>query len=229
MNQGNNSILHPWNLSTQEAGEIQKSLVGRLILEGEPHADLIAGVDCSYTRFSDDLYTAIVLYSLKKRMIVELATSCTKAEFPYISGFLAFREGPAVLAAWKKLKRKPGAVIFDGQGIAHPRRLGLAAHLGLWLNLPSVGCGKTRLCGTAREPDFEAGSYSRLLDGKEQIGVVLRTKAGVKPVFVSPGHLVSMEGSRNLILAACQGYRLPEPTRLAHIEVNRFRNEMTGS
>jgi deoxyribonuclease V len=133
-----------------------------------------------------------------------------------VPGLLTFREAPLILAAFEKLKVAPDLVIVDGQGIAHPRRIGLASHLGLCLGLPTIGCAKSRLCGEHEMPGFEAGSYAELRDNGEVIGVVLRTRAGVKPVYVSIGHLIDLPSAVRTVLDCCRGYRLPEPTRLAH-------------
>jgi deoxyribonuclease V len=136
--------------------------------------------------------------------------------FPYVPGLLAFREGPVVLAALEQVSDPPDVLLFDGQGLAHPRRLGLATHIGVLLDRPSIGCAKSRLCGEHEEPPAERGGWVPLRDGDEVIGGVVRTRAGVRPVYVSVGHRVDLETAVSLVVACCTRYRLPEPTRRAH-------------
>ena len=149
--------------------------------------------------------------------MLETALAELPVTFPYVPGLLAFREAPAVLQAWRSLSIVPDLVIFDAHGLAHPRRFGLACHLGLVLDRPSIGCAKSRLCGEAATPAPEAGAWAGLTDGGEVIGAVLRTRPGVRPVYVSTGHRVSLPTAVALVLACCRGHRLPEPTRLAHL------------
>jgi len=165
----------------------------------------------------------VVLYDLERSMVVSTATATLTTAFPYIPGLLSFRELPVVLAALRRLPQLPAVVLVDGQGIAHPRRLGIASHLGLWLDLPTVGCAKSRLCGEHGEPGEKRGEWVSLRDGAEEIGRVVRTRERVRPLFVSPGHLISMERAVQIVLACGRGYRLPEPTRQAHLESNRLR------
>jgi deoxyribonuclease V len=154
---------------------------------------------------------------------VEEAGLQMPCSFPYVPGLLSFREGPAVVEAFRRLGTRPDAVIFDGQGFAHPRRIGLASHMGLWLGLPTVGCAKSRLVGEHDEPGREKGERVPLHDEGEQIGVVLRSRTDVRPVFVSPGHLADLDTSTDLVLRCCLRYRLPEPTRRAHLAVGRLK------
>jgi deoxyribonuclease V len=162
--------------------------------------------------------------------IVEIGSAEDSIIFPYVPGLLTFREAPLILAAFEKLTVTPDFVMVDGQGIAHPRRIGLASHLGLCLGIPAIGCAKSRLIGEYAEPGNEAGSYTELLDNSEVIGAVVRTKAGVKPVYVSIGHMIDLPSAVSLVLKCCRGYRLPEPTRLAHmaaggnLRVNQISN-----
>lgn len=221
--------LHAWNVSPREAIGIQQHLVEHIVHCGEVKARFIAGVDCSFENAADGdaergtIFAAVVIWDRNTGEVAEEAFSIMPAAFPYVPGLLTFREGPAVLAAWERLRRKPDAVIFDGHGIAHPRGIGIASHLGLWLDLPSIGCGKSRLCGEANEPASEAGSRSELrLDG-HLIGNLVRSRSNVKPIFVSIGHRISLEAAVQLVLGCCRGYRLPEPTRLAHLAGNRLR------
>ncbi|MDH3975893.1 MAG: deoxyribonuclease V [Deltaproteobacteria bacterium] len=216
-----------WNVSTAEAVEIQKALSKRVLLKPLAKAvHRVAGIDVSYDRGSDHFHSAIVVFSFPEMEPVEMVTASSRVTFPYIPGFLSFREGPVVMEAFKKLIKKPHLLIFDGQGIAHPRRLGIASHLGVLLGIPSIGCAKSRLCGEYNEPGSEKGDSSPLKIGNDELGLVLRSKRGVKPLFVSPGHLIDVKGSKAMVLAATGKYRLPEPTRQAHLLVNRARVEM---
>ncbi|HOT28670.1 MAG TPA: deoxyribonuclease V [Candidatus Ozemobacteraceae bacterium] len=223
------NALHAWDVSPSEAIEIQQSLVKRIVRRGDSSARLIAGIDCSFEKTTGEaadrgtIYAAIVIWDSRTGTTVEEAFSVMPATFPYVPGLLTFREGPAVLDAWRTLKTKPDAAIFDGHGIAHPRGIGIASHLGLWLDLPSIGCAKSRLCGEAEEPGPEAGSVSDLRLDDRLIGNLVRTRSNVKPVFVSIGHKICLEAAVRLVLSSCRGYRLPEPTRLAHIAGNRLR------
>jgi len=221
--------FHTWDVTPSLAIEIQKRLITSIVTRGRPRCRLVAGVDCSFERQpggsanEGTIFAAVVVWDRQTGTVVEEAFSERPAAFPYVPGLLTFREGPAVLDAWSRLKTRPNAVIFDGHGIAHPRGIGIASHLGLWLGLPSIGCAKSRLCGEAKDPAPEAGSRSDLhLEGR-LIGTLVRTRSHVKPVYVSIGHKISLETAIELVLASCRGYRLPEPTRLAHLAGNRLR------
>jgi deoxyribonuclease V len=146
-----------------------------------------------------------------------------------VPGLLTFREGPGILEAFRRLRQTPDVVIFDGQGLAHPRRIGLASHMGLWLGIPTVGCAKGKLVGEHAEPGPTKGARVPLTDGAERIGTVIRTRHDVKPVFVSPGHLADFNTAEEIVLRCCTRYRLPEPTRQAHIAVGRFKADRIGS
>ena len=217
--------LHPWNLSPKEAVALQRELAGRVDLhDAVPKpVRLVAGVDVSCARCSPQVYAAVELFDLVENAVVERASAQAAEAFPYVPGLLSFRELPVVLAAFRKLERLPEVVLVDGQGIAHPRRLGIASHLGLWLELPVIGCAKSRLCGEHGELGEKRGEWVSLCDDGEEIGRVLRTRDGIRPLYVSPGHKVSMETAVRMVLACGRGYRLPEPTRQAHIESNRLR------
>jgi deoxyribonuclease V len=216
--------LHPWKLSAAEAVALQKQLAKRIdtrkSLGTEHH---IAGADVSYNRFSSSFYAGVVVLRADDCTVVETQEAIGESRFPYIPGLLSFRELPVLLKAFAKLERRPDVVLYDGQGIAHPRRIGIAAHLGLWLGVPTVGCAKTRLCGEAEEPGNEAGARTPLTDKEEVIGSVVRTKRNVKPLYVSSGHLINLESAVRITLASCRGYRLPEPTRQAHLLTNVVR------
>ena len=155
--------------------------------------------------------------------LVERVGLTAEAKFPYVPGLLSFREAPALLEAFGRLKARPDVVLCDGQGLAHPRRLGIACHLGLWLDLPTVGCAKSRLCGTFDEPGPVRGDRSPLVDRGETIGAVLRTRDRVAPLFVSPGHRCDLESAVGLVLATTRKLRLPIPSRMVHDFVNEVR------
>ena len=173
----------------------------------------VVGVDASYRE--GRARAAVVAFSHPELELVESAAAERRLDFPYVPGLLSFREGPAVLDALEKLGRQPDLLIFDGQGIAHPRRFGLASHLGLLADIPSIGCAKSRLCGEYEEPGEERGDYTYLTDNGEVIGAVVRTRGKVKPVIVSVGHRIDLETSIRYVLECCRGYRLPEPVRWA--------------
>ncbi len=220
--------LHEWDVEVARAKEIQEKLRSRVSTRNSLNMKKlrwVAGADMSYTRGEGVFFGAVVVLSFPDLTPVEEKWVSGRVDFPYIPGFLSFREAPILLRAFTLLQRRPDAVIFDGQGIAHPRGLGLASHAALFLDLPSVGCAKSRLVGEYRPVGGRKGSFSRLEFQGCRVGTVVRTRANVKPVFVSPGHRVSFQGATNLVLATCRGYRLPEPIRLAHQTVNRVRKE----
>jgi deoxyribonuclease V len=218
--------LHPWNVTYRVAVALQQSLRDALILEDAAPPgtiETIAGADISYAKKSDLFFASVLLFSFPSLALVDEASFVGRSTFPYIPGLLSFREGPALLRAFAALRQAPDCVIFDGQGIAHPRRIGLASHVGLFLDVPSIGCAKKRLVGCHDEVGVTAGDAAPLTCGGETVGAVLRTKGGVKPVFVSPGHRVSLGRAVEITLACCRGYRLPEPVRRAHLAVNKLR------
>lgn len=204
---------------------MQARLAGR-VLARDDFGSLrrIAGADVSYDRGSSVLYAAVVVLDATSGAVLERAAAVAESRFPYVPGFLSFRELPPLLDAFARLSAPPDLVVCDGQGFAHPRRFGLACHLGVWLDLPSIGCAKSRLVGTYREPGPRRGATTRLVDRGETIGCVLRTRAGVRPVFVSVGHRVCLATARRLVLLLASRNRLPEPIRAAHAEVNRLRS-----
>jgi deoxyribonuclease V len=220
---------HTWNVSPKEAIQVQKDLKDKIKIGKFLNLEkiqYIAGADISLNRFSSDIFAGIILLSFPDLKPINYSIIKSKTDFPYIPGLLSFREVPALLDVWKKLKTKPDVLIVDGQGIAHPRRLGIATHLGFLLDIPTIGCAKSLLYGKYEEPAKTAGSFSYLYDKynqEEKIGVVLRTKDNVKPVIISPGHKMDVEDALE-IMKKCSGkYRIPEPTRLAHELVNQFR------
>jgi deoxyribonuclease V len=202
---------------------IQLRLRSRLRLKGAGPFATVAGIDVSYDDSSKLMFAGVVVMSGDGRQVLETATAAARIRFPYIPGLLSFRETPAVIKAWTKLKARPDCLICDGHGLAHPRRFGLACHLGVLLRLPSIGCAKSLLVGTYRQPGKRRGSLEPLLDHGEQIGAVLRTRHDVAPVFVSQGDRIGLDAAVQTVLDTCSGYRLPEPTRRAHLLVNEMR------
>ena len=216
MNTKPSTIPHSWNLAPQDAVELQQQLAAGVIRKSSVNLKKIrtvAGVDAHYR---DGVATAaVVVVRILNWETVDWVASSKRFNFPYIPGLLSFREGPAVVEALATLSFQPDLLIFDGQGIAHPRRFGLASHIGLLLDRPTIGCAKTRLVGHHDEPGREKGKYSYLKDRDETIGAVLRTRSGVKPVYVSIGHRMDLSDSIQIILQCCRRYRLPEPIRRA--------------
>ena len=209
--------LHSWQLNTREARDIQLDLADKVLVTSNlPDIRYIAGVDVSGIS-RDTGRAAIVILSYPELRIVELRTKEGDYTFPYVPGLLSFREAPLLLSTFEEIRTVPDLVFVDGQGIAHPRRMGIGAHLGLILDLPTIGCAKSRLCGTFDPVPVKPGSYSRLMEGNEQIGAVLRTKKSVKPVFVSVGHRINLDNAVSWTMQCCRGLRLPEPCRLAHM------------
>ncbi len=218
--------IHPWVVSIQDAFKIQKELTEKLFFEDDPDDPaLVAGVDVAFSRARDLLYAAIVVFDAETMKPIEVASAAQQPVFPYVPGLLTFREGPVVLQAYEKLKLEPDLVMFDGQGIAHPRGLGLASHMGVLLDKPSIGCAKSRLVGEFKEPKQKRGAMRTLSLHRRKVGVVLRTKDNTKPLFVSPGHRITVETAARRVLEAGRGYRLPEPTRLAHLEASRAKRD----
>ena len=217
-------LRHAFDLSIPEARALQERLRGRVLereLRRPPRR--VAGVDVSYDRGSPELFAAVVVLDAASGEVIEVASARDRAVFPYVPGYLSFREIPPLLRAFESLSRAPDLLIVDGHGRAHPRRFGIACHLGVLLDLPTVGCAKSRLVGSHREPGARRGATTRLLDGREVLGAVVRTRDRVKPVYVSVGHRITLPAARREILALTRGLRLPEPIRAAHAEVNRLR------
>lgn len=218
--------LHDWPETPAEAVALQLELAGRVDIS-TPLAsfDLVAGCDIAYHPEAPFLYAAVVVLRAADLSVVEVQTVTDRVTFPYVPGLLSFREVPSLLKAFSGLHRPPDVVMLDGQGVAHPRRFGLACHLGLWLGPPCLGCAKSWLVGEYEEPGRAAGDASPLLIDGEQVGVVVRSAAGAKPVFVSPGHRIDLASSLAVVRATLSGYRHPAPTRAAHLEANRMRSE----
>src|SRR5256885_16620587 len=213
----NTPALHEWNLQPEAAMALQRKLAAKIIrtdqLKGE--VKLVAGVDMALNEEKNMAHAAVVLLSYPQMEVLERHVYEEPIRMPYIPGLLSFREIPCILGAFALLSQQPELVMVDGQGIAHPRRLGIASHLGLWLDLPTIGCAKSILTGHHDPLSEEAGAWVPLKADKEVIGAALRTRARVKPMIISLGHRISLETSLRFVLACCRGYRLPEPTRLA--------------
>jgi len=213
-----------WPKTTTAAIRLQLALRDRLVLSGGPRrVRRVAGADVSYDRGDDRFYAAVVVLALPSLEVVETATARGRSPFPYVPGLLSFREGPLLLRAFRRLREPPDLLICDGQGTAHMRGFGIACHLGLLLDLPTIGCAKSRLVGSYAEPGPTPGDVAPLrLEGRK-IGTVVRTRRGVKPVFVSPGHRIGHAAAVRWVLRTGCGFRLPEPIRQAHAAANRLR------
>lgn len=218
---------HPWAVSPKRAVAIQRQLAGR-VRQTPQRAPirLVAGVDLAFSRDGARCIAGVVVWDLDRGEVVEERLAVRRLRFPYVPGLLSFREAPAILAALDRLPERPDLLLVDGQGRAHPRRFGLACHLGVLADLPTIGVAKSRLVGTHDEPGEARGARSPLLHKGEMIGVVLRTRARVKPVFVSVGHRISLETAVELVLAAAPRYRLPEPIREADRLTRRAPDEL---
>jgi len=221
--------VHRWDVTLTQAAAIQERLRERVVLcPPRRTARWVAGADVAYAKDSDRLYAAVRALDARDLQVVDSATAVGRNPFPYVPGLLSFREAPILLKAFSGLTRGPDVLILDGQGIAHPRGLGLAAHIGLWLDLPTIGCAKSRLCGEHGEVGLHVGDYAPLLLNGKTVGAVLRTRLNVKPVFVSPGHRMDLPTAIRIVLDTGKGYRLPEPTRQAHLLANRLRAGKPG-
>jgi deoxyribonuclease V len=210
------AALHSWDVTPKEAIALQERLRDRIVRDddfGEIHT--VAGVDAGFEDGGRTMRAAVAVLALPALDLVEHAIARVATRFPYVPGLLSFREAPAVLAAFERLKSMPDLVLCDGQGIAHPRRFGIACHIGLALDRPAIGVAKTRLIGTHRAPAQKRGAWVPLFDAGEVIGAVLRTRSGVKPLYVSIGHRVSLGAAVRWVMACTTRYRLPETTRWA--------------
>lgn len=218
--------LHSWKVTPSEAIELQKRLSGCVRLAPLAHMpQTIAALDCAFSSDQTQIAAVAVFMKMPELEIIETAEAILGVTFPYVTGLLSFREAPACLEAMRRLHDIPDVVLVDGQGIAHPRRLGLASHLGLWLDCPTIGCAKSRLIGQYEAIPVKKGEYSPLKDKGDTIGLVLCTRDRVKPLFISPGHKISLAQSVKVVLSCCTRYRLPEPARLAHQFVTQLRKK----
>jgi len=216
--------LHRWPTTPTTAIALQRKLAPRVQLTPVP-ADVryLAGADVAFSPDKRDVIAGVIIWDVVEQRVLEQQVARVPCRLPYIPGLLSFRELPGVLAALRKVSQTPQVMLCDAQGLAHPRRLGLASHLGLWLGLPTVGCAKSRLCGEHDDPGAEKGSTAELRHNGDRIGTVVRTRDNIRPIFVSPGHLCDHESAVRLTLAATTRYRLPEPTRLADQLVSHAR------
>jgi len=216
--------LHNWNVSIEEAKAIQIELKEKIRLQRlTTSVRFVAGADVSYSKKIEICFAAVTVFKFPEMEMVEQTNSTGSMNFPYVPGYLTFREAPILLSAFEKVEITPDLVLFDGQGIAHPRQMGLAAHLGLILDLPSIGCAKSLLIGDFEEPVNLEGGWSELIYHNKQIGAVVKTRENVKPVFVSPGFKITIDEAIEWVLRTCTGYRIPEPIRRSHIAVNQLR------
>lgn len=215
--------LHNWNLDPKEAIQLQKDLASQIIIDEEldlNNIKTIAGVDVSVK--NNVSQAAVVILSFPELETLEIVRAQQATAYPYIPGLLTFREGPVLAEAFSKLQHEPDVFIFDGMGQIHPRKIGIASHMGLWLDKPTIGCGKTHFIGDYSPPDSAKGSYSNLIYKDELLGVVLRTRTNVKPVYISVGHRAELSSAVALIMAVTPKYRLPTPIRLAHNAAGEF-------
>lgn len=211
---------HRWPSTAREALAIQRRLVGRVSCKPTRRPiRLIAGLDAAFSIDGRECIAGAVVWDIETGGVLEHQVARRPLTFPYVPGLLSFREGPALIAVLRKIRQRPDAIMCDGQGMAHPRRLGIACHMGILTGLPSVGCAKSRLTGEHMEPAITRGSSTPLLDHGDVIGVVLRTRDATRPVYVSVGHKVDLNAAVDIVLACGRGCRLPEPTRLADILV----------
>jgi deoxyribonuclease V len=213
--------LRRLRVDPREAVQLQRRLRDRVRLQPAPMPDRVLGVDCAF--LDDRILAAAVVWDLAAGRVVEQRCGSAPLRFPYVPGLLSFRELPVLLPLIRRVRTPFGGILCDGQGIAHPRRLGIASHLGLLLACPTVGCAKSRLAGSHEAVGDHRGDQVPLLLDGDQVGCVLRTRDGVKPLYVSPGHLVDVPSAAAWVLACGAGYRLPEPTRLADRLVAAFK------
>ena len=221
---------HRWNLMPRAAIALQQRLRVEVIPylpQPLPAAPLVAGVDVSYDQHSDRLFAAVVVLQLPALKVIAQATAVDRARFPYVPGLLSFREAPPLLRCFRKLECVPDAVMVDGQGLAHPRRFGLACHLGWLLELPTFGCAKSILCGAYGPLASRRGATVSLAHNGETIGMAVRTRANVQPVYVSVGHRIDLARAVALTVQCAPRWRIPEPTRQAHNLVNQLRRAKT--
>ena len=224
------AVAHRWRVGPAAARKIQERLRSAVRLERlawPPRT--VAGTDVAYDKGEQRAIAGVVLLSFPELKLLEEHWAGVPCDFPYVPGLLSFREAPALLAALRKLRSLPDVIMVDGQGLAHPRRFGLASHLGVLLDLPTLGCAKSRLIGQADEPGGERGCTADLIDDGEVIGAVLRTRPQVAPIFVSVGHRMLLADAVSLALACSPRFRVPEPTRLADQLVSRRRRQMEGN
>lgn len=213
--------MHRWKVTPRRAVEIQNELRGKVRVEPLPPVSTVVGVDCAFGE--EQIFATAVVWDVDGGSVMETRSLRRPLQFPYVPGLLSFREAPALIAVLRRVRSPFDAILCDGQGLAHPRRLGLACHLGVLLDRPAVGCAKSRLVGEYAEPGIERGACADLCCQGERVGTVLRTRTGVRPLFVSPGHRCDQRGAVELVLRCGAGFRLPEPVRLADKGVAAFK------
>lgn len=217
--------LHEWPKNPNDAVKIQLQLKSRVTLLSQcENPEIITAVDTAYNEKANRLYAAAVTLKYPEMENVERAVAEMEAEFPYIPALLAFREGPVILKALCRLNIRPDVIIYPGHGIAHPRSFGMACHLGLLTDIPSIGCAKKRLVGDFRPPSAEKGSCSSLFVSNVEVGFVYRTKSAVKPMYITPGYKCSIRNAIDVVVGCLTQYRMPEPLRLAHLFANKYKH-----
>ena len=218
---------HSWDVSPKEAAKIQRNLACKIRLNWKISLpQFVAGADISFSKGSTDVYAGVVILSFPSLKLIHAYSIKGRLKFSYVPGLLSFREAPLLLKLFSKIQTTPDLIFFDGQGLAHPRRFGLACHMGLLLNCSTVGCAKNKLTGNFKEPGEKKGSINPLIDENgDTLGSVLRSRDACKPIFISPGHKIDFKNATKYALACCAQYRIPEPIRLAHLLVNRIRIE----
>jgi len=218
-------VPHPWPRGQSEALNIQYQFKDRVILNGSlSETRLVAGIDTAFDHRTDMLFAAVCVFTYPDMEEQERATASAKAEFEYVPGLHAFREGPVILLALARLKTRPDLIIFSSHGIAHPRRFGLASHLGVILDIPTIGCARKRLAGNHEEVASHRGASSPLVLDHQQVGTVYRTRDNVKPVFISPGHKCAVDDAAQMVINCLRGFRVPAPLQAAHRLANRMKN-----
>ncbi|MBV9679876.1 MAG: deoxyribonuclease V [Acidobacteriaceae bacterium] len=220
---------HPWTLSAEEAIALQRKLATLVSTEDDlpDPVQTVAGIDLAYN--DKQAFAAVVLLEASTCKVQQVVSAEIPVQFPYVPGLLSFREVPAIMRALEKQSVRPDLIVCDGQGIAHPRRFGIACHVGVLYDLPTIGCAKSRLIGKADDPAPTKGSYSELVYKREVVGAVLRTRDNVNPLYISPGHRISVRTALHWILKLTTRYRLPEPTRLADQLVGQIKRKTIGS
>jgi deoxyribonuclease V len=219
----------PWTFDLEQAHRVQDNLRTQLVLSWNGRTvATVGGIDFSSS--GNTLHAAILIYSYPELQHIQTITGKAPQDFPYIAGLLIYQVGPAILDAWKRLSSKPDLLFLHGHGIAHPRGIGLASHVGLWLNIPTIGVAKTLLYGHQSEPGGQVGAWCNLTDVhncRKVIGAVLRTALDSRPVYVSAGHLIDLQHTIQFVLETCRGYRMPEPIRAAHQAAAAAENKLS--
>ncbi len=216
-----------WPHDITSARRLQRELSQKVRIEPlRKGIATVAGADAAY--FKDRIVATVCLFNINNLELLEEASFTEKVRFPYIPGLLSFREGPAIVKALKKLSIRPDIVLFDGHGICHPQKLGIASHMGVILNIPTIGCAKSLLTGSYSEPGSKRGNFSYVYFHNEIRGICLRTKDNTRPLFISPGHLIDFEDAMRIVLNCCKGFRIPEPLRRAHTFSRIIKNNLHG-